>query len=282
MRYRDKRVVVAGCSSGIGLATVEALVAEGAEVHGAGTNRPAGAIAGFVPLDLRDPRSIDSAVAQIGGEIDALFTCSGLPQTFPALDVMKVNFIGVRHWTEAWASRMRPGGAIATVTSTVGAHWADRLDLSRELVETEGFEAAMRWCERNPDPVADSYRFSKEVANVWTQHASGDLIRRGVRLNALLPGPVETPMMRHFEQMAPRAIIEVFTQPIGRRSRPEDQAAPLLFLNSADAGMMVGHLLFVDGGFQAAVNVGLIDPASATAAAVIQDQSPPIGSQPST
>lgn len=269
MHYSGKRVVVAGGSSGIGLATVAALVAEGAEVHVAGANRPAGAIAGFVPLDLRDPASIDAAVAAIGGEIEALFTCSGLPQSFAAIDVMKVNFIGVRHWTEAWMPRMRSGGAIATVTSTVGAHWADRLALSLELVATDGFAAAVRWCERNPDPVADSYRFSKEVANVWTQHASGDLIRRGIRLNALLPGPVDTPMMRHFEKMASRAIIDVFAQPVGRRSRPADQARPLLFLNSADAGMMIGHLLIVDGGFQAAVNVGRIDPAAAMAAAAI-------------
>jgi len=94
--YEGKRVVVTGCFSGIGAATATELVDLGAEVHGIDIRETPVEVASFRTCDLREPASIDDAVEAIGGTIDALFNCAGLPQTFPALDVMKVNFIGMR------------------------------------------------------------------------------------------------------------------------------------------------------------------------------------------
>ncbi|HYP62858.1 MAG TPA: SDR family NAD(P)-dependent oxidoreductase, partial [Acidocella sp.] len=96
LSYAGKRVVVSGCFSGMGEATARTLLAAGAEVHGLDYKDTALDLASFTKVDLRDPASIDAAAAKIGGKVDALFNCAGLPQTFPPLDVMKVNYMGTR------------------------------------------------------------------------------------------------------------------------------------------------------------------------------------------
>ena len=114
--YAGKRVVVMGCFSGTGEAAARALVALGAEVHGCDVRpSPVAGLASFTQVDLKDAASLDAGVAAIGGTVDALFNVSGLPQTFPGEDVVTVNFLGLRHWTQAWLPQVRSGGAIVTV-----------------------------------------------------------------------------------------------------------------------------------------------------------------------
>ncbi|MDE1145161.1 MAG: coniferyl-alcohol dehydrogenase [Azospirillaceae bacterium] len=257
--YEGKRVVIAGCYSGMGEAAARELVRLGAEVHGADMRPSPVRMASFHTVDLRDPLSIDAALDAIGGPIDALFNCAGLPQTFPAGDVMKVNFIGLRHWTEKALPMIRPGGAIASISSTAGFAYFQHLPQILELLATPGFEAAADWCERHADLVGDGYAFSKEASIVWTMMMGTRTIAQGVRTNCICPGPTETPMMPAFERTASARIIDVFTTPIGRRSKPEEQAYPLIFLNSGAASFINGHALNVDGGFVGGITAGQID-----------------------
>src|ERR1700683_1257739 len=125
--YEGKRVVVAGCFSGMGEATARELVRLGAEVHGVDVRDSAVPMASFHRVDLKDPASIDAGVSAIGGEIDGLFNCAGLPQTFPAVDVMKVNFIGMRHWTESWIPKMRRGSGVVTIASNAAFPFPDSM-----------------------------------------------------------------------------------------------------------------------------------------------------------
>src|ERR1700759_3077499 len=118
--YKNKRVVVSGCFSGMGEATARLLVELGAQVHGLDFKPSQLKLASFNLLDLRDPASIDAAAAKIGGKVDALFNCAGLPQTAPPVDVMKVNFCGARRLTERIVPLMGPGGAIASISSVAG------------------------------------------------------------------------------------------------------------------------------------------------------------------
>jgi NAD(P)-dependent dehydrogenase (short-subunit alcohol dehydrogenase family) len=260
--YQNKRVVVSGCFSGMGEATARILVTLGAEVHGLDYKESKLKLASFTQVDLRNADSIDAAAKKIGGKVDALFNCAGLPQTAGAMDVMKVNYIGTRYLSEKILPLMSSGGAIASIASTASLGWSRRMPLLTELLRIEGFEASAKWCEAHPEAVREGYSFSKEAVVVWTMIAATQLIKRGIRLNCTIPGPTQTPMMGEFEKASSAAVLTAATQPINRRSTPEEQAGPLIFLNSAAATYVNGHVFAVDGGFMGGIATGQIDPKS--------------------
>jgi NAD(P)-dependent dehydrogenase (short-subunit alcohol dehydrogenase family) len=257
--YKGKRVVVTGCFSGMGEATARLLVSLGAEVHGLDYKETKLKLTSFTQTDLRDTSSIDAAVAKIGGKVDALFNCAGLPNTAPPLDVMKVNFAGTRHLTEKVLSLMTQGSAIVSISSNGGLGWSRRIPVHMGFLKIQGFDAAIKWCQDNADTVREGYAFSKEAVIVWTMLMSTPLIKRGIRINCTMPGPTQTPMMAHFEAASKASVLEAAMQPINRRSTPDEQAGPLVFLNSDAASYINGVCLAVDGGFMGGVTTGQVD-----------------------
>lgn len=257
--YRGKRVIVSGCFSGMGEATAKLLLELGAEVHGLDYKDSALPLASFHNVDLRDPASISAAVAGIGGKVDALFNCAGLPQSFPAMDVMKVNFIGLRHLTQQVLPLMGPGGAIASIASTGGLGWSRRIPTNMEFVTTKGFDEAVAWCDANMDTVKEGYSFSKENVIVWTQFMGAHLIKQGIRINCTLPSPTQTPMMAAFEATSGKDVIAAAAEPMGRYSTPQEQAAGLVLINSDLASIVNGVVFPVDGGFMGGVATGQVD-----------------------
>jgi NAD(P)-dependent dehydrogenase (short-subunit alcohol dehydrogenase family) len=251
--YAGKRVVVSGCSSGIGAATAGLLLDLGAEVHGIDVTTPGVALDSFSQLDLRESRNVGAVVEGIGGPVDALFNCAGVPPGRPPLDVVKVNFIGTRLLTEVVLPLMPTGGAVVSVGSNGGMGWTSRLPTLLEFVGTPSYDVAAAWCEANAETVAEGYRFSKEAVLVWTLRSSVQSIKSGIRMNCTAPGAVQTPMLAEIEQTTPTAVIDAIAQPIGRRSTPEEQAFPLVALNSSAASYVNGVALPVDGGFAAKV-----------------------------
>lgn len=260
--YAGKRVVIAGCFSGMGEACARELVRLGAEVHGVDIKPSPVDLASFTTLDLRDPAAIVDVADAIGGEVNAVFNCAGLPQTFPPLDVLGVNFIGIRHWTDQWIPRLRAGGAIATISSNAGYAFQRRLPLIQEFVAIEDPADALAWAAAHPDDVGNGYGFSKEALIVWTMQRSIDLFKRGLRINCTLPSPTATPMMNDFKKVTGDAVLDIFTLPSGRQSTPAEQAWPLIYLNSPAAGFVSGVALPVDGAFMGGVSTGLIDLAA--------------------
>jgi NAD(P)-dependent dehydrogenase (short-subunit alcohol dehydrogenase family) len=267
VNYKNKRVVVSGCFSGMGEATARLLLNLGADVHGLDYKDSSLPLASFTRLDLREPSSIDAAVQKIGGRVDALFNCAGLPQTFPPLEVMKVNYAGTRFLTERMVPLMQSGGAIACVASTAGFGWSRKVPVIMELLKNDTYAGAVKWCESNLETVAEGYSFSKEVMIVWTMMTAARLIKRGIRLNCTLPGPTQTPMMSQFESKTAASVIAAATQPINRRSTPEEQAGPLVFLNSDAASYVNGVAFPVDGGFMGGVMTGQVDVSAMMAGA---------------
>jgi NAD(P)-dependent dehydrogenase (short-subunit alcohol dehydrogenase family) len=258
--YRGKRVIVTGCFSGMGEATARLLLDLGAEVHGLDYKQSTLPLASFTSVDLRDPASIEAGVAAIGGKVDALFNCAGLPQSFPAMDVMKVNFIGLRHLTEQVLPLMGPGGAIVSIASTGGMGWSRRIPTNMEFVTTKGFQSAVDWCEAHlEDTIREGYSFSKENVIVWTQYMGAHLIKQGIRINCTLPSPTQTPMMAAFHAASGKDVVDAAAEPMGRYSTPEEQAGGLVLLNSALAGIVNGVVLPVDGGFMGGVATGQVD-----------------------
>ncbi|QGN54222.1 coniferyl-alcohol dehydrogenase [Novosphingobium sp. Gsoil 351] len=257
--YAGKRCVVMGCFSGTGEALARQLVALGAEVHGADIKRSPVELTSFTTVDLKDPSSIASGVASIGGEIDALFNVSGLPQTFPGEDVVTVNFLGIRAWTEACLPRMRDGGAIVTVSSLAGMAWLTKQPLVREFMAITDFTAARDWYTANKDRAGDPYALSKEAINTWTQISAPILMERGIRINCTMPSPIDTPMLNDFKQIAGDAVLGAFAKAKGRYSTPEEQALPLILLNSDAAGFISGVCLPVDAGLAGGLATGVLD-----------------------
>lgn len=255
LSYAGKRCIVTGCHSGIGQATARLLIEAGAKVHGLDWRECDLPLAEFTLTDLRDRSSIDRAVARISGPVDALFNCAGIAPMHPWLDVMKVNFIGMRHLSGSVLEMMPPGSAIVSVGSNGGAGWRQHLPELLDFVATGSFEAAVLWCEQHPAPQANAYGFSKEAIAVWTMQHCASTIARGVRLNCTSPGSVQTPMLDEIEAVVASEKIDVVSQPIGRRSDPEEQAWALLMLNSARASYVNGVDLPVDGGFIASRTV---------------------------
>jgi NAD(P)-dependent dehydrogenase (short-subunit alcohol dehydrogenase family) len=220
LRYAGRRVIVTGAASGMGAATAEILVDLGAEVHAIDLEKPeVSGLASFTPVDLREPARIDDAVAKIGSVVNALFNCAGLPNGFPAPDVMLVNFCGLRHLTEAVIPLMIEGSSIASIASTAGIGWMQNLELLFGLLSTPDVAGARAWCAEHPEELGNSYGLSQQAINAYTAFRSFDLAPDGVRINCVNPGPAD------------------FAGPVW----------PLIFLNSPRAAAVTGQRLDVGG-----------------------------------
>lgn len=258
--YAGKRVVVMGCYSGTGEACARQLVDLGAEVHGADIKpSPVDGLASFTTVDLKDPESIAAGVAVIGGEMDALFNVSGLPQTFPDEDVVTVNFLGIRLWTETWLHQMRSGGAIVSVSSLAGMRYLMRQPLLKQFMDLTEFTEARSWYVANAEEAGDPYTFSKEALNTWTQQIAPMLMQRNIRINCTMPSPIDTPMLGEFRKVAGDAVLGAFARAKGRFSTPDEQAMPLILLNSDAASFISGTCLPVDAGLSGGLATGVLD-----------------------
>ena len=259
--YQGKKAVVIGAASGMGEATARVLVDLGAEVTAIDVKPTAVPGSASLEVDLRNESSIDDAVLRLDGPVDAVFACAGLPgPPFSDLDVMLVNFVGTRHLLQSLAPKMAGGSAMAWVASAAGLGWQNQLGPLMELADTEGFAAGQAWVETHSALVGTgSYQFSKQAINAFVAAHAGWFYERGIRLNCSNPGPTATPMMPYFEESAGRALIDAALGPVGRYSTPEEQAWPLVFLNSPRSSYIAGESLFVDGGFFGALQTGKLD-----------------------
>ena len=259
--YEGSRTIVSGGGgAGMGAAVVRHLVALGSEVHVLDLKQPPVEVASYQSVDLRDPEAAASAIEKIGGAVDGLFKCAGLPGAmYPDLDVMLVNLVGMRHLADLVAERMKPGSAIASISSTAGAGYLMNIGKWMPLVTTTGFASAKAWCEAHPEEINGGYGPSKEAIIVWTLWASYVMAGRGIRVNCISPGPTDTPMMPDFESAYGKEFMDSFPVPLGRHSTPDEQAWPLIFLNSKLASYITGENLIADGGTMGAAMTGGIN-----------------------
>ena len=262
LKYEGSRVVVTGAASGMGAACAQILVELGAEVHGIDVNDGAGGLTNLHRCDLSDPAAIDTIVAEIGGPIDSLFNCAGLPTTAPSQRVMLVNFVGHRHLTEAVIPRMTEGASIGFISSAAGMGWMIKMADLMPLLLTSDFAAAKAWCEGHDDLIGvNGYGLSKEAINAYVAYRGFLLAPTGIRLNGIMPGPTDTPMMPSFVETMGKDFFESFPKPIGRNSTPEEQAWPLIMLNSPRSSYITATNVATDGGFSGGLFTGGIDPA---------------------
>ncbi len=246
-----KTIIVTGAASGIGAATALLLAAQRARVIAIDLNRPARVAGDFVQADLADPRSIDRLVAALPAGVHGLANIAGLPPTRPAEQVLAVNLVGLKALTLGLMPKLADGAAIVNLASLAGLGWADAkaaIDASEQL----DFAGIPAFCARHGIAGARSYFFSKEALIVWTMRNRWTWRARGIRMNAISPGPVDTPILPDFvETLGARA--EEDMRVMDRPGRPGDIAPVVAFLLSDAAGWIRGANLPVDGGMYAHV-----------------------------
>jgi NAD(P)-dependent dehydrogenase (short-subunit alcohol dehydrogenase family) len=251
-RYDGRRVVVTGCASGIGEHVARQLSELGAEVAGLDVRQPTVALKEFHEVDLADRASIDQATSSVGGHVDALFNVAGVSSGIgnPLL-VTTINFLGMRHLTEALSESMQKGSSIVCVSSLAAAGYLENKDTTAGLVNTLTFEEGIQWCHRHPDALADGgYRLSKEAIILYCMRNAVPLGARGIRINCTGPGVTETPILDQLRSRYGQDYLDAIPKPLGRVSEPAEQAAVLVFLNSQAASYITGQVLWVDGGVQ--------------------------------
>ena len=260
--YAGKRAVVTGAASGMGEAVASLLAELGATVVGLDRAEITTPVDQRITVDLLDLASITAAAEQVEGPVDAFFNCAGLPgPPFPEIDVMIVNFLGGRELITQVLPKMADGSGIVYVASAGGIGWQPNLPNLLGLLETTGFEDGKEWLEANPDVWSYSgYAASKQAINAWTAWACTDVMaEHGVRLNCTNPGPTTTAMMPFFHEANTKELVDAALGPIGRYSSAEEQAWPMIMLNSPRASYVVGETFFVDGGFFGALQTGRLD-----------------------
>jgi len=259
--YAGRHVVVTGAASGMGAAVAQLLLDLGARVTAIDVNPVALPVHQALQADLRDKAAIEAAAESIEGPVHGYFGSAGLPGApFSDLDVMLVNFVGSRYLVDLVLSKIPAGGAIAVVASNAAMGWQLEVEKLMKLVNTEGFDAGKQWCESHPEAMQpDVYSFSKKIVNAWVASRAGALITEGKRLNCINPGPTATAMMPHFVRNAGQQTIDAFIGPIKRQATPEEQAWPLIFLNSPRSSYVNGETFTTDGGFFGALQTGQVD-----------------------
>ena len=247
-RLEGKVAVITGGSSGIGLATVRRFADEGARVvigdlDEATGERIADEVGGtFVRCDVTSKDEVDALFAtakERHGRIDIAFNNAGIspPEDDSILDtdleawrrVQEVNLTSVYLCCKAVLPYMLEQG-------------------SGSIINTASFVAVMGAATSQI-----SYSASKGGVLSMTRELGVQFAREGVRVNALCPGPVNTPLLKELFAADPeRAARRLVHVPMGRFAEPEEMASAVLFLASDDSSFMTASTFLVDGGISGA------------------------------
>ena len=128
------------------------------------------------------------------------------------------------------------------------------------LADAPDWDTAVAWIEANPDKA--SYTWSKQSINVYVQGNALELLKQGIRVNAILPGPTDTPLARANEETWLGFGTDYRGDAGIEASRPDEQAGPLVFLCSDAASHVSGEILIVDAGFTGSGVTGAYETAA--------------------
>jgi NAD(P)-dependent dehydrogenase (short-subunit alcohol dehydrogenase family) len=245
-RFNGKRVLVVGGATGIGAAAAELALAAGADV--VVMDYAEVKLTGVKPirLNLAEKASIDTAVAECGGPIHALLACAGVADGTPGIE--RINFIGHRHLIERMleAGMLGRGAAIGFISSAAGLGWEASLKELQELLATPDFDSAVAWVKMHEKA---NYMAMKQAICAYVASQAFPLLKRGIRINAICPGPTDTPLAQANKELWLGFGADYRAQAGINASTPMEQAYPLLFLCSDAASAINGITLTTDVGY---------------------------------
>ncbi|MCH8561218.1 3-oxoacyl-ACP reductase [Nesterenkonia sp. DZ6] len=247
-RLVDRSAVITGGASGIGLASARRMAAEGARVVIADVDAVAGEQAAaelgglFVKVDVTNPEEVQDLYAQTHeafGSVDIAFNNAGIapPDDASILDtgidawrrVQDVNLTSVYHCCKYAIPYMQKQG-------------------KGSIINTASFVAVMGAATSQI-----SYSASKGGVLSMSRELGVEFARQGIRVNALCPGPVNTPLLKElFAKDLEKAARRLVHVPLGRFAEPEELAAAVAFLASDDSSFMTASTFLVDGGISGA------------------------------
>jgi NAD(P)-dependent dehydrogenase (short-subunit alcohol dehydrogenase family) len=245
-RFDGKRVLVVGGATGMGAAAAELALAAGAEVvvMDYADVKLSGARA--IHVNLADQASIDAAVDECGGPVHALLACAGVADGTPGIE--KINFVGHRYLIDRMldSDMLGRGAAIGFISSAAGLGWEANLAKLQELLATPDFDGAVAWIQEND---MANYYWMKQAICAYVASQAYPLLKRGIRINAICPGPTDTPLAQANKEVW-LAFGEDYRKETGiEASTPMEQAYPLLFLCSDAASAINGITLITDAGY---------------------------------
>jgi NAD(P)-dependent dehydrogenase (short-subunit alcohol dehydrogenase family) len=245
-RFDGKRVLVVGGATGMGAAAAELALDAGAEV--VVMDHAPVKLSGVkaIQVDLAQKASIDSAVDDCGGPVHVLLSCAGVADGTPGIE--RINFIGHRHLIDRMldAEMLGRGATIGFISSAAGLGWEANLDELKELLETPDFDSAVAWVEEHEKA---NYMAMKQAICAYVASQAFPLLKRGIRINAICPGPTDTPLAQANKEMW-LGFGADFREEVGiEASTPMEQAYALLFLCSDAAVAINGITLITDAGY---------------------------------
>ncbi|MFE7606734.1 SDR family oxidoreductase [Brachybacterium paraconglomeratum] len=245
-RLEGRRALITGADSGIGAAVAIAFAREGADValnylpqeerdaqRIAEVIREAGRTAVLLPGDLADPefcrRLVEDAVEGLGG-LDALVNNAGRQ-----IAVESLEEIDDQQWEDTYAVNIH---AMFRITKAALKH----LPAGSTIVNTTSVQAY------EPSPTLVDYASTKAAINNFTKGLAQQLAPRGIRVNAVAPGPIWTPLQVSDGQ--PKEALPEFgkSTPLGRAGQPTELAPAYVFLTSSESSYVLGETLAVTGG----------------------------------
>ena len=247
-RLAGKVAVVTGGASGIGLATARRFAAEGATVVIADFNPVSGAAAAaeveglFVQVDVTDEAQVNALFATVNetyGSVDIAFNNAGIsPPDDDSIETTELP---------AWQNVQDVNLKSVYLCCRAALRYMVAQQ-SGSIINTASFVAVLGSATSQI-----SYTASKGGVLAMSRELGVQFARQGIRVNALCPGPVNTPLLQELfakdEERAQRRLVHI---PQGRFAEPEELAAAVAFLASDDSSFITGSTFLVDGGISAA------------------------------
>lgn len=247
-RLEGKSAVITGGASGIGLATARRLAAEGARVVIADVSEERGTAAAqevdglFVRTDVTDAKSVEELFQRTHdeyGSVDVAFNNAGISPN----DDASITETGIDAW-----KRVQDVNLTSVFHCCKYALEHMRRQRSGSIINTASFVAVMGAATSQI-----SYSASKGGVLAMSRELGVEFAREGIRVNALCPGPVNTPLLKElFAKDPAKAQRRLVHVPMGRFGEPEEMAAAVAFLASDDSSFITANTFLVDGGLSGA------------------------------